>query len=215
MRLAVFDLDGTITRHDTLWPYVLGFLRQRPWMLPRLLGVLGRLLQFAVGLTDHGQLKQTLIRCTLRGRTRAELDAWTERFIADLIAGGMHADALRTIEQHRSEGDVLVLMSASPDLYVPAIAARLGFGEWICTQLRWQGDRLEGSLITPNRRGAEKARCFEALRQRYATLATLAYGNAASDIDHLRLADAGLLVNAPAAARRRAAACGVTVGEWR
>jgi phosphoserine phosphatase len=24
--LAIFDLDGTITRHDTLWPFISGFL---------------------------------------------------------------------------------------------------------------------------------------------------------------------------------------------
>ena len=30
MQLAIFDLDGTITRHDTLVPYVLGFLSAPP-----------------------------------------------------------------------------------------------------------------------------------------------------------------------------------------
>ena len=33
MQLAVFDLDGTITRHDTLIQYVLGYLKSRPWRL--------------------------------------------------------------------------------------------------------------------------------------------------------------------------------------
>ncbi len=31
VELAVFDLDGTITRRDTLVPYVFGFLRRAPW----------------------------------------------------------------------------------------------------------------------------------------------------------------------------------------
>ena len=40
-RLAVFDLDGTITRHDTLVPYLMGYGRRHPaglwrlWRLPR------------------------------------------------------------------------------------------------------------------------------------------------------------------------------------
>ena len=33
--LAVFDLDGTITRHDTLLPFLGGYLLRHPWRLPR------------------------------------------------------------------------------------------------------------------------------------------------------------------------------------
>ncbi len=78
----------------------------------------------------------------------------------------MFADALSRIEQHRKEGARLVLMSASTDLYVPAFGAALGFDEVICTGVRWDGDRLDGHLTTPNRRGTEKTRCFETLLRR-------------------------------------------------
>src|SRR5262249_46191126 len=33
MKLAFFDLDGTITRHDTLIQFILGYLKSRPWRL--------------------------------------------------------------------------------------------------------------------------------------------------------------------------------------
>ena len=34
-QLVVFDLDETITRHDTLLPYAMGFVtRRKPWRLP-------------------------------------------------------------------------------------------------------------------------------------------------------------------------------------
>src|SRR2546421_8145211 len=45
----------------------------------------------------------------------------------------------------------LALLSASPDVYVPAIAAALGFAEVLCTGVEWNGDRLVGRLTTPNR----------------------------------------------------------------
>ena len=31
--VAVFDLDGTLTWHDTLMPFLLRFLRRHPWRL--------------------------------------------------------------------------------------------------------------------------------------------------------------------------------------
>jgi len=215
MKLVVFDLDGTITRHDTLFPYVLGFLQRRPWRLPGLLLFLPAVVRFALKRADHGQLKSSLIKATLHGAARAEIDAWTAQFVPALLAHGVFADALDRIALHRARGDRLVLMSASVDLYVPAIGRELGFAEIICTGVRWNGDRLSGELTTPNRRGAEKARCLEALRERYSGLTTVAYGNAGSDLAHLRLADEGVLVNGTSRARRDAARDGISCAEWR
>ena len=214
MQLAVFDLDGTITRRDTLLPYVLGFPMSTPRKSWGVLVFLGTLFLFLTGKRDHGQVKSAFIRSTLGGQTRARIDAWTACFVPSLLQRGVFADALNKIAQHRREGARLVLMSASTDLYVPAIAAALGFDEVICTGMRWNGDRLDGHLCTPNRRGSEKTRCFEALRNRHPGLTTAAYGNAGSDLDHLRLADRPLLVNAPAGARREAARLGIPCARW-
>ena len=213
MRLVVFDLDGTITRYDTFFPYVLGYLQRRPWRLPGLLLGLPALARFVLK-RDHGELKSALLRATLRGCSRGELDEWTEHFVPSLLAHGLFADALDTIAAHRREGDRLVLMSASTDLYVPCIARKLGFAEVICTGVRWNGDHLSGELTTPNRRGPEKARCFAALRERYPDLSTVAYGNARSDLDHLRLADRGVLVNGTQRARQEATRDGIQCVQW-
>jgi phosphatidylglycerophosphatase C len=216
VRLAVFDLDGTITRHDTLVPYALGFMmRHRPWRLPALLLVLPSLLRYAVGATDRGGLKSAFIRAALGGCRRGELEPWTAAFVSRLKARDCLPKALQAIEAHAQAGDHLVLLSASTDLYVPAIACSLGFQEAICTGVRWNGERLDGTLTTPNRRGEEKARCIEALRARFPGLQSIAYGNAVSDIPHLRLVDRGVLVNGSAAARGAAVREGLTCTDWR
>ena len=163
---------------------------------------------FVLRLRDHGQVKSDFIRSTLRGQPRAKIEAWTAEFVPAVIKNGVFADALGRIEQHRKEGARLVLMSASTDLYVPAFGAALGFDEVICTGVRWDGDRLDGHLTTPNRRGKEKTRCFEQIRKGFTTAA---YGNAGSDLDHMRLADQPLLVNASASAQRAAARLGIPV----
>ena len=97
----------------------------------------------------------------------------------------MHSQALRQIAAHRTRGDYLVLMSASPDLYVPAVARALGFNETICTAVRWDGMILNGELLTPNRRGDEKLQCVLALRRRHTDVPITAYANSASDLAHL------------------------------
>jgi phosphatidylglycerophosphatase C len=213
--LVVFDLDETITRHDTLLPYAWGFLTHyTPWRIPLMLGVLPAVMEFVLRFGDESVVKQAFIRCSMGGSKRREIDDWTATFIPKLLAKGLIADAQKQITEHRNRGDYLVLMSASTDLYVPLIARELGFNETICTGVRWDGDTLNGSLTTANRKGSEKARCFTALMERHPGLTTTAYGNSFTDLPHLRLANNGVLVNGNAKARRAAQSFGVKCVDW-
>ncbi|HEX6638391.1 MAG TPA: HAD-IB family hydrolase [Steroidobacteraceae bacterium] len=213
MPIAFFDLDGTITHRDTLFPLVVRQLSRRPLQLLRLVLVLPALLRFVLD-HDRGRLKQSLLRSTLRGVSRAELAATSRAFVRDTLARNCFQDALAAIRRHREQGHFLVLMSASVDFYVPEFASQLGFDEVICTGVAWNGDRLDGTLTTANRRGEEKARCLRELVAQRNDPHTFAYGNSDSDLPHLELARHGLLVNGSVGARRAAAALGVATAEW-
>ena len=213
MPIAIFDLDGTITHHDTLMPLVMRHLLRRPWRLARLVRVAPAAVRYLFD-RDRGALKQALLRATLRGVPRAELAELSRRFVSDKIARGCFRDALATIRRHREAGHHLVLMSASVDFYVPEFARQLGFNEVISTEVRWEGDRLDGTLTSPNRRGEERARCVRLLLSAAGPTETFAYGNSASDLPHLALVNHGQLVNGSNAARRAAAELGVDCVDW-
>lgn len=211
--VAVFDLDGTITRHDSLFPYVCAWLARRPLALLRLAALIGPAVRYAVD-RDRAHLKVALLRVSMRGITRAELAAWNATYLPRVVEGDLIPLAVAAIAQHRKAGDHLILMSASVDLYVPDLGALLGFDETICTGVRWSAGRLEGDLVTENCRGEEKARCFAEIRKRFEGSTITAYGNADSDLPHLRLADHGVLVNGKAAARTLADSQGVECRTW-
>jgi phosphatidylglycerophosphatase C len=213
MPIAIFDLDGTITHRDTLFPLVLRQLARKPWNLLRLIAVAPAALRY---LFDHdrGALKQSLLRATLRGISRGELAAASVEFVRDTIEHRCFRDALSAIRRHREAGHHLVLMSASVDFYVPEFGRQLGFDEVISTGVAWNGDLLDGTLTTPNRRGAEKVRCLRALTEKHRDSDVFAYGNSASDLPHLAIARHGLLVNGSLSARRAAADRGIATAEW-
>ena len=197
--LAIFDLDGTITRRDSLLPFVAGYVWRHPsrwWRLPLCLSPLVR---YALGETDRGKLKGQIIQCTLGGLSKSALAPWRQTFTQRLLARGLYAEALVCIAAHRRTQAYCVLLSASPDLYVPAIADALGFDECICTELRWRGDdTLDGELLSTNRRGAEKARCVAELMAEHRPLLSYAYGNSTADLEHLQMVSSGTYVNGPA-----------------
>ena len=160
-------------------------------------------------------MKAAAIGAVLGGRTRPEIAAWTAEFVPRLVTAGMRRDALATLEAHRRRGDLLVLLSASPDLYVPEIGRSLGFAATVCTGVEWNREQLTGRLTTPNRRGAEKARVLAALRHEHPGLEVVAYGNAASDLEHLALADRAMLVNGSPRARHAAGRLKIDCVTWR
>jgi len=214
-RIAIFDLDGTITSRDTLLPFLLGFLRRHPagaWRLWRLPFTLAR---YVLGLSDRGRLKASLIRQVVGPAPRSVVEAWADEFCVTKLPTLVHAKAREAIQRHRDAGDRLVLLSASVDLYVPRIGRQFGFDETICTGLSWRGDRLEGRLTTANRRGDEKRRCVAGLRARHPGTRLAAYGNAESDFAHLLDVDEPLVVNAGATTRRRAARLALPCDDWR
>jgi len=213
-RVAIFDLDGTLTWRDTFSAFLLGHLRRHPIRWLRSWRVPAVLLRFVLGGRDRGLLKQAVIQIFMRGDSRGELDSWARKFAARVVARGCRPAALAQLEGHRRDGDYLVLMSASPSLYVPRIGELLRVARVICTEVAYDDDVLNGTLVSANRRGEEKVRCLALLRAEIPGAVFAAYGNSASDLPHLAAADEGLLVNAGAGARRQAQRLGIGTADW-
>ncbi len=198
--VAAFDFDGTLTRGDTLLP----FLRQlMGW--PALLGALLRcspwLLAYALRLLDNHRAKARLLRVCLRGRRVEDLEAQARGFIAGHLAGAWRADALRRLRQHQQDGHRCVIVSASPEIYLRAVASHLGVEDLLCTRLEVRDGRLSGDMAGANCHGQEKVRRLmvwmaqSALEPRAVTL--YAYGDSAGDLAMLGLAHYAFLRGRP------------------
>lgn len=211
--LVFFDLDGTLARRDTLFGYVLGFARRHPLRLLRYLAVLPGLISYAFH-RDRGRLKGALIHAVMGGARREDVDAWTDLYVPRLIARGLFAEGLAAVRYHRAQGDHLVLMTATVDLYVPALANALGFDDHLCSHVSWTGNRLDGHLSSPNMRGEEKAVALRRTAARFPGRRLMGYGNSSPDLPHLHLVDRAVLINAGSALRKAASRLPVEFKTW-
>jgi len=194
---------------------VTGLFLHRPWRLPRLLRVLPAFAGFFLGLTGRGELKAAIARAAFGGLARPDISQWVATYVSRVVPQALFGAALQAIAAHRAAGDYLVLMSASPDLYVPALGRALGFDEVISTELSWRGERFEGRLASPNRRGEEKRHCLDRLRAAHPGLRVFGYGNSAPDLPHLRVCDEAVYVNASGSTRARVQSLGIRTVDWR
>lgn len=212
--VAIFDLDHTLARRDTYLQYLGGFLKRHPWRILRVCSLPVSAFLFLIGRLENAALKERFLHAVLGGASRREIEEWTRFFVDQLIDQGVYGDALRVIEEHRSGGHRLMLLSASPDCYVPAIGLRLGFDEVVCTVVEWEHDRITGRLLGPNMRGEEKARVLKGVRERFPGARIVAYADHSADLAMLQLADTGVLVNGTRGTRTKAEGSGLRTVNW-
>jgi phosphatidylglycerophosphatase C len=158
---------------------------------------------FALGRLDRGGLKGAILKTLFGGMIRGQMAAAAHRFAAGVVPGRLFPEALDALRTHLAAGDHVVVLSASPDVYVPEIGRLLGAHETICTPIRWNGERLDGRLAGPNHRDREKTRVLAALRAAHPGLSVIAYGNSEPDLDHMCRCEEAVYVNAGKALETR------------
>jgi phosphatidylglycerophosphatase C len=213
--LAVFDLDGTLTRRDSYLGYLSGFLLRHPRRLPRIFPLTWTVLKYALRRITNTELKQHFLHAVFAGASQREIEDWTGLFVDRLIAKGLRPQARQVLERHRERGDVLVLLTASFDLYVHEIGRRLGFNAVFCTKAEWVDGHVSGKLAGPNHHGEEKVRCLQRLKEAHVGCTIAAYADHRSDLAVLQLADEATLVNGTCRGRRLAKQQGISCATWK
>jgi phosphatidylglycerophosphatase C len=185
--IAAFDFDGTMTRRDTLVPF-LATIAGRRAVAAALATEAPRLAYAVSGRGDRDQAKVRVLRRVLAGREHADVVAAGRTFGARLVQTGISAEARDRVAWHRRAGHEIAIVSASLDVYLDEVAARLGVGHVLCTALEVDEDgRCTGGLRGPNCRGAEKVARLQTLLDG-ADVELWAYGNSGGDEQMLALA---------------------------
>jgi phosphatidylglycerophosphatase C len=188
--VAAFDFDGTLTRRDSLVPFL---AQVCGW--PRVTTALSALApRIALALSGHGDrdaAKEALLKRLLAGRKASDVAAAGERYAASLRQRGrLRPEMLDRVHWHREQGHALVLVSASLTPYLDPLGDDLGFDAVLATRLAIDSSwRLTGRFDGNNVRGAEKVARLEAwLAGDRPTL--WVYGNSQGDAELLAIADA-------------------------
>jgi len=165
MKLAIYDMDRTITRTGTYTPFLLyAAARLAPWRLLLTPLVVLSMLAYAVKAINRGRLKE-INQALLLGRhlDRDRLGPIAEGFAERTVAINTLPGALDRIAADRAAGYRLVLATASYRFYVEAIAAKLGFDDVIATNsIIGLDSRIRARIDGENNYGPAKLRMIQA-----------------------------------------------------
>jgi HAD superfamily hydrolase (TIGR01490 family) len=194
--VAAFDFDGTLTHRDTLVPFLMR-VRGRSPVLRALAAQSPTLLRTAAGRESRQRAKEALLIATVHGWWVDELRPTANDYARDVVSTQLRPDRLERLRWHQEQGHDVVIVSASPELYVTPVGELLGCTTVMATKLEVdRRGRLTGRLFGDNVRGAEKERLLrDWLAKAADTPTTLwAYGDSDGDAEMLAMADVATLL---------------------
>lgn len=146
--LAVFDFDGTITRHDSFVPFLKFAFGQRAFSVRMARLVLPSIGYLAKRVT-RDELKGRLIKAFLSGVEVQWLQQKAEAFCQSHWSRLMRPAALESIAAEIDKGAIVTLCSASPAMVLQPFADRLKV-ELIGTNLEVIDGKLTGLIEGSN-----------------------------------------------------------------
>ena len=195
--VAAFDLDGTLTEGGS----VVAWLRAVAGT-SETLKALGRSSpSLAYGAIKGGEAadrqKEELFSTLLRGKSLDEVRMKSEVFARHHVAKNLRTDVKARMDYHVAAGHHVVIVSASPELYVNEVGTLLGAEGVVATKLAVDGSgNLTGRYQGRNCRGTEKfSRTTSWMRSEGLLGSTdqmpvlWAYGNSRGDLRLLRAAN--------------------------
>ncbi len=186
-KLVLFDFDGTITTKDSFplffkftfggFKFYSGFLLFTPLFLLHKLK-----------LYDGGKLKEAIQSFYLKGIEKSKIEKMGERLIQKLIADNIiKKEFTNKIETYISDGAEVVVVSASPDLWIKPFCELYKI-KYLCTELAYNESKFTGNFSTPNcNHNQKKVRILEKYSlEKYE--AVIVYGNSKDDECMMELA---------------------------
>jgi phosphatidylglycerophosphatase C len=185
--VAAFDFDGTLTRRDTLLPFL---MRSLGWfgLTRALLLNFPWLAAFALGLISNHKAKARLLDTCLRGRNAKWVQQHTKDFIKYDLPLLWRPWCMEQLLMHQAMGHQCVIVSASPGIYLHAVGESLGVDAVLCTEMELVDGSYSGRMATPNCHGEEKVRRLKEWFDTEPPLEMHAYGDTRGDIPMLRMA---------------------------
>lgn len=174
--VAAFDFDGTLTTRDTLLPF-LQRVAGRAKVSRVLAANLGGFARASRRREGRDVLKERVLAACLAGLDAAEVDAFALQYVPTIA---LRPEVVAKLCAHQDEGHHVIVVSASPTIYVAPAVRRLGIDDVLATELEVVDGVLTGRLATRNCRAEEKVVRLDAwLAGRDVELH--AYGNSPDD----------------------------------
>lgn len=157
VRLAIFDVDYTITKKETLmelYKYSIKENKKNLIYLPRALfsGLL-----YITKIYDEKRVKESFLKF-IENMSEKDLKDFSRRFYQNRLSKILYTDSLEMMKKLKSEGYYIFLISASPEFYLNNLYTIKEVDKVIGTKFHMENGKFLRKMNGLNCKGEEKVR---------------------------------------------------------
>jgi len=185
--LALFDFDGTITTKDSFIEFIRYYSSNQKLLLGILL-LFPRMVLFKLGFISNWKAKEYVLTWFFKDESTSEISREAHHFCDKIVPKLLKKEALLKLEEHKANGDKVILVSASAEYWLTPWTKSTGI-ELIGTKLEVKDGKLTGKIAGYNCYGIEKVNRIKERIDLSEFDNVYAYGDSRGDKEMLALAD--------------------------
>lgn len=195
---AFFDFDDTLAKGDSILPYLLYCIRRGMAPKTQLFRAAAGYIRWRLNPACASSAKQATLSF-IRGKTQSEMDDLARDFFRQSQSQRFFHDGFKELCRLRGEGYRIVVVSASPEVYMRVLPEFLPVDDVLFTTCSLDQNGCYTGDVGVNCKGNEKVLRIESyLKERGLSIDrahSRGYGDSPSDAPMLLLTDAPMLVN--------------------
>ena len=186
MNIAFFDFDGTITKKDSTEKFIRYFVGDIAF-IKGIIILLPFIIVYKIRVLSNNEIKKKLITYFFKDIDIEHFIEKAREFSLNMLDPIIRKKALDRITWHKNNGDELVIVSASINLWLLPWCKKNDIA-LIATELEVINNKITGNLVSNNCYGPEKVkRILESYNLSNYTC-IYAYGNSRGDYEMLEIA---------------------------
>ncbi|MCM2680323.1 HAD-IB family hydrolase [Echinimonas agarilytica] len=191
MNIALFDFDGTITHADMYTKFLHFSATKRRSLIAKIV-LSPFFILYKVGVLRAANMRRIASFVAFSGRKVDEVVAVGQGYAENIVPQFLREEALTQLSLHTQNGDQIVIVSASLDVYLKHWCAQNGFA-LICSELEVKRGKFSGGYVNGDCSGVNKSKWICAKFDLGLYDRVYAYGDTQEDLAMLSLADEAYL----------------------
>jgi len=187
MKLAIFDFDGTLSKHDSF----LEFILYTHGTIQAVLGLLilsPILALYALKILSNSKTKEIFLRYFYEGWDFERFSKTCTDFGEDRLPKILRKSAKERLDWHKKQNHKIVIVTASPKYYLSDWCKERGY-DLIATYLQVKDNKITGFLEGNNCYGEEKVNRVTAAYDLKQFEYIYAYGDSKGDLPLAKIAN--------------------------